>query len=81
MIKTTVNIEGMMCSHCEAHVNEAIKENFKVKKVTSSHIDKKTEIISEEPLDETAVKKAVADAGYTVTLIETEPYKKKFLFF
>ena len=24
MIKTTVNIEGMMCGMCEKHVNEAI---------------------------------------------------------
>ena len=26
MIKVTVNVEGMMCPHCEAHVNEAVKK-------------------------------------------------------
>ncbi len=26
--KVTVNVEGMMCGHCEAHVNEAIKKAF-----------------------------------------------------
>ena len=30
MVKVTVNVEGMMCGHCEAHVNEAIKKAFGV---------------------------------------------------
>lgn len=81
MIKTILSVDGMMCSHCEAHVNDTIRNNFKVKKVTSSHAKKTTEIISEEPLDETALKKAVSDTGYTVIDIKTEEYKKKFLFF
>lgn len=81
MIKTILSVDGMMCSHCEAHVVSAIKENFKVKKVTASHTDKTAEILSEEPLDETALKKAVSDTGYKVTDIKTEEIKKKFLFF
>ena len=52
MTKTTLNITGMACNMCEAHVNDAIRENFKVKKVNSSHTKNQTEIISEEPLDE-----------------------------
>ena len=34
MIKMTVGIEGMACGMCEAHVNEAIRNTFRVKKVT-----------------------------------------------
>ena len=37
MVKVTVNVEGMMCGHCEAHVNEAIKKAFGVEDVVSSH--------------------------------------------
>ena len=37
MTKTILSIEGMQCGMCEAHVNDAIRNNFAVKKVTSSH--------------------------------------------
>jgi len=80
MIKTTLGIEGMMCGMCEAHVNDAIRRAFKVKKVSSSHTDKQTVIISDEPLDEEAIKAAVEPTGYTLTSIESEPYQKKGLF-
>ena len=51
MIKTTLGIDGMMCGMCESHMNDAIRNNFKVKKVNSSHTNKTTEIISEGQLD------------------------------
>ena len=38
MVKITVGIEGMACGMCEAHINEAVRNAFQVKKVTSSHI-------------------------------------------
>ena len=77
MIKTTVGIDGMMCGMCENHVNEAIRNAFKVKKVTSSHSKKKSEIISEEPLDEAKLRDAINETGYTVLSVESEPYEKK----
>ena len=52
MVKTTLGIDGMMCGMCESHMNDAIRNNFDVKKVTSSHSKKQTEVISEEALDE-----------------------------
>ena len=36
MVKTIVGIDGMMCGMCESHMNDAIRNNFKVKKVNSS---------------------------------------------
>ena len=33
MIKTTLGIEGMMCGMCESHINNAIRNNFKVKRL------------------------------------------------
>lgn len=80
MIKTVVKIEGMMCGHCEAHVNEAIKNAFKIKSVTSSHEKGETEIISKEPLDEDEIRNAVAPTGYKVISVSSEEYQKKGLF-
>ena len=36
MVKITLDIEGMACGMCEAHVNDAIRKAFSVKKVSSS---------------------------------------------
>ena len=77
MIRTTVGIEGMMCGMCESHVNDAIRKSFDVKKVSSSHSKKKTEIISEEAIDEDKLRAVIYETGYTVLSVESEPYKKK----
>ena len=77
MIKTTLKIDGMMCVMCESHINDTIRQGFKIKKVTSSHSKGTTEIISEDPLDEAAVKEAVGKTGYKVLEIKAKPYEKK----
>lgn len=82
MIKTVLKIDGMMCGMCESHVNDAIRQSFKVKKVNSSHKKGETEIISEEKLPEEELKKAVETTGYQMLSYSSEPYeKKKFLLF
>ena len=35
---------------CEAHINEAVRNAFRVKKVTSSHTKKQTDILAEQEL-------------------------------
>lgn len=80
MYKLILKVDGMACSMCEAHVNEAVRKAFPVKKVTSSHVKGVTEIVAETALDEQAVKAAVDSTGYTVTDIRTEPYEKKGFF-
>ena len=52
MIKTTIGIDGMMCGMCESHINDVIRREFKVKKVSSSHTKGIAEIISENEIDE-----------------------------
>ena len=82
MIKTTLKIDGMMCGMCESHINTAIRNNFKVKKVNSSHSAGETEIISDEPLDEDMIKSVIGETGYTLKGISSEEYeKKKFTLF
>ena len=80
MYQTTVGVDGMMCGMCEAHVNDTIRQAFPVKKVESSHTKKETVILSEEPLDEEKLRAVIAQTGYTLGEIRTEPYEKKGLF-
>lgn len=49
MLKITLKIDGMMCGMCESHINDTLRKNFAVKRVTSSHSKGKTEIITENP--------------------------------
>ena len=81
MTETIISIEGMMCPMCEAHINEAIRKAAKVKKVKSSHKKGEAVILSDEPLSETDMTKAVNDTGYQVTGYVSRPYEKKGLFF
>ena len=77
MLKITMGIDGMMCGMCESHINDAIRREFKVKKVTSSHTKKQTVILTEKPLDEEKLRKVIDDTGYKVTSIETAEEEKK----
>ena len=65
MIQTTVEVGGMACSMCEAHINDAIRGAFPVEKVTSSHSRGETVILSQAPLDENALRAAIDATGYT----------------
>lgn len=50
MYEIILGVEGMRCGMCEAHVNDAIRNNFKVKKVESSHDKSRTVILSRRKL-------------------------------
>ena len=65
MEQIIAKIDGMMCGMCESHMNDMVRNNFKVKKVTSSHAK-----FTEE----------VEKLGYKVLGIEHQPYEKKGLF-
>ena len=80
MIKTVLKVNGMMCGMCESHMNDLIRKNFKVKKVTSSAKDGETVIISDAELDIPWAKKQIKDIGYELVDYTSEPYEKKGLF-
>ena len=80
MVRITVGIEGMACGMCEAHINEAVRNTFQVKKVSSSHTKKQTVIIAEKNIPEQELKNVVAKAGYDAISVNSEPYEKKGLF-
>ncbi len=62
----TIYVDDMMCMHCVQHVTEAL---MKVEGVTDVKIDletKRVDIYSSQLPDEEMVRKAVAEAGYSV---------------
>lgn len=65
MTKTVVKIDGMMCGMCEAHVNDAIRNNFEVKKVKASKRKKEAVVTSEQSLDVDKMKEVIGVTGYT----------------
>ena len=63
-MKKTLSIEGMMCDHCAAHVEKALNA---LPGVTAAvDLAGSSAVVTGDVSDE-ALKKAVADAGYTVT--------------
>lgn len=71
-IKYTLEIKGMMCGHCEAHVNDAIKNSFEVKSVNSDRTKNQTIVVASKELDEEKIKTVVKEAGYDLVNISKE---------
>ena len=80
MQKITVKVDGVMCGICEAHVNDAVRKAFPVKKVISSHSKGETVILTESDIDESALRSAIGATGYKVKAVSKEPYETKGLF-
>ena len=67
-MKTTLNIEGMMCQHCVAHVKKAL-EGVPGAETVEVSLERNNAVVT-GTADPEAMKAAVADAGYEVTGIE-----------
>ena len=80
MLKYTLKIDGMMCGMCESHINDVIRKNFIIKKVSSSHKKNNTVILSDSELDEDKLKKVINNTGYNVLNIQKDIFVKRKLF-
>ncbi len=80
MVKLTLKIEGMACGMCESHVNDTVRREFKVKKVSSSYGKGETVIITESDIEDDKLHKALDPTGYKLLSVSREPYEKKGLF-
>lgn len=69
MAHKTLSIDGMMCEHCVQHVTEALEGVKGVKNVKVSLDDKQATLDAGLLVSDDKLKKAVADAGYTVTAV------------
>ena len=65
MIRITVQVDGMMCGMCEAHVNDAVRKHLTVKKVTSNHKKKETVILAEQDIPDARLESVITESGYT----------------
>lgn len=69
VMKRTIKINGMMCAHCAAHVKKALEA---VSGVSADVVleDNAAYVTLSKPVDDEALKHAIAEAGYEVTSIE-----------
>ena len=65
-MEKTLKIEGMMCGHCEAHVRQALEALPGVESAAVSHESGTAVVTLSADVSDEVLKKAVADAGYTV---------------
>lgn len=63
-MKKTVYINGMMCSHCTAHVQKALSALDGVESVEVSLEDKKAVLTLNKNVDDAVITAAVREAGY-----------------
>ena len=64
-MKVTVKIEGMMCTHCKAHVEKALSAIDGVTSVTADHVAGTATVESTREIPQAELKAAVEAAGYT----------------
>ena len=77
MVQITVGVDGMACSMCEAHVSDAIRKAFPVKKVTANHTKGQAVIVAENEIAEADIAKALEPTGYRMVSYSCAPYQKK----
>lgn len=70
-MKKVLDIEGMMCQHCVAHVNKALSGVEGVEAVEVSLENKNAAVTLAVDVSDDALVKAVVDAGYEVKGVKT----------
>lgn len=72
---TTLSVSGMTCGHCVSAVTNELKEvpgvenvSIELRKDAASEVT----ILSHQPLDETAMRAAVTEAGYDTGAIDVD---------
>ena len=76
MNKVILQIDGMMCGMCEAHVCDAIRKVCDGK-VSASHSAGTAEIIMDGAPDVARIKSSIKETGYKVVGVDVQPYEKK----
>jgi copper chaperone CopZ len=64
MSETVYSVSGMSCDHCESAVTKEVTTIPGVTSVTAVAKTGLVTVTSEQPLDDTAVRAAVDEAGY-----------------
>ena len=65
MMTKTIHINGIMCGHCEMRVKKALEALPFIESAQASHDTGTAVVTACGDIDETAIKNAVTEAGYT----------------
>ena len=72
MYKIYLDVDGMMCGMCEAHVNDIVRKTTKIKKVKSSHKKNIVIIVMENNDEIDNIISAIKSLGYECKLNKIE---------
>jgi len=72
MIKLYLNVYGMKCGMCEAHINNEVRKNFKIKKIKSSHRKNLVLISLENSYEINNIVVKIKSLGYDVEISKLE---------
>ncbi len=61
-----MQVEGMMCAHCEARAQKALESLVGVGKAVADHTANKITVTLTSPVSDQTLTEAVSKAGYTV---------------
>lgn len=67
----TLEVEGMMCAHCQAHVQKALEGVAGVTKVEVSLEEKKADVTTDAEVEDQKLIDAVVESGYQVISCKT----------
>lgn len=76
-MKYQLSIEGMMCGHCTARVEKALKSVEGVSEVSASLENKSATVVADAAVTAEVLKQAVEAQDYSVTDIRLEKFKKE----
>lgn len=65
-MKKVMNVEGIMCPHCEAKVQKALGKLEGVESVAASHETGKVEVVCNKEIANEVLAKTVEDLDYKV---------------
>ena len=73
MVKVELKIDGMACGMCEAHVNDAIRNQWNVKKLKFSWKKGTTTFLSEVAPSEADLHAILDPTGYKLLSVKVSP--------
>ena len=66
MTEKILKVEGMMCTHCEAHVKEALEKISGVESAVADHNNGEVKVTLSSDVADDTLKSAITGAGYKV---------------
>ena len=69
-VTLTLQIDGMMCGMCEAHLCDTVRQHFAVRSVKASHQTGTVTIRAKQDIPNAALHAAIDNTGYTLLSVK-----------